>query len=98
LSTNKTFNTRKLRTLTDFPNTLFVEVEVFVIGTPAADHGVVRDYAAAFVDISRLRASRRFSPSGLISFGSSRVRLEPVACAAWLMSAAGSPGRNMSGE
>jgi hypothetical protein len=54
-------------------NTVFGQIELFVTATRAADHGVVRDYGAAFVDISRLRASRRSSG------GSCRVRLEPAA-------------------
>ncbi len=63
---------------------MFAQIELFVTGTPAADHGVVRDYAAAFVDISRLGASRRFS------FGSGRIRLKPAAGAARLMRDRGS--------
>jgi hypothetical protein len=43
---------------------------------------VVRDFAAAFVDISRPGASRRFL------FGSARIHLEPAAGAARLISAA----------
>jgi hypothetical protein len=50
------------------PKTLFVEFEVFGTATPAADHGVVRDYAAAFIDISQLRASRRFVSGLAVTF------------------------------
>jgi hypothetical protein len=62
---------------------VFAEIERFVTGTPAADHGVVRDFAAAFVYISRPGASRRFL------FGSGRIRLEPAAGAARLMGTRG---------
>ncbi len=56
---------------------MFGQIELFVTATPAADHGVVRDYAAAFVDISRLRASRRFQAN---SAGTARLPTARAGC------------------
>ncbi len=61
------------------------EVETSTTGTREADHGVVRDFAAAFAHISRRSASRWFL------FGSGRVRLESAAGAARLMGVRRSP-------
>jgi hypothetical protein len=47
-----------------FHKTMFAELEIFGTGTPAADHGVVLDYAAAFGDVIRPCASLKWSASG----------------------------------
>jgi hypothetical protein len=63
-STSKTATIGNLRTTTKFQEHWSPQSRSSVTGTPAADHGVVRDYGAAFIDMSRLRARHRFA-SGL---------------------------------